>query len=247
MSLRHLDSFHGLMPEAAFRTVRSAVVLYLEGKVGKITALKSQKKRRRRISIFIDGEYRLSVGENVAVGLHEGKELSDEDIHQLEAEDEVEKGYQGALRSISRRPHAEQEIRRKMQQRGLSHVVQESVLKRLRRSELLDDAEFARAWVENRTIFRPRSARALAIELRQKGISKAEIDSALEDFDEGEAAYRAGQKAAYRWKDCSEEEFRKKVGGYLSRRGFPYSMITSVITRLRPEITLQEEEREDEA
>ncbi len=183
----------------------------------------------------------------MAVGLREGKELSEEELHRLEEEDEVEKGYQGALRSISRRPHAEQEIRRKMQRRGLSRSVQESVLNRLRSAALLDDAEFARIWVENRTAFRPRSARALAIELRQKGISKAEIDSALEGFDEAEAAYRAGQKAARRWKNASEEEFRKKVGGYLSRRGFSYSVITSVISRLMSEITLQEEEREGEA
>ena len=212
--------------------------------MGLITALKSQKKRRHRLSIFIDGEYRLSVSEKAAVGLRVGKELSEEDIHQLEEEGEVEKGYQGALRSISRRPHAEQEIRRKMQRRGLSRSVQESVLNRLRSAALLDDAEFAHIWVENRTAFRPRGARALAIELRQKGISRAEIDSALEGFDEAEAAYRAGQKAAHRWKNVSEEEFLKKVGGYLSRRGFSYSMITSVISRLMAEITLLEEERE---
>lgn len=215
--------------------------------MGLITALKSQKKRGHRISIFIDGEYRLGVSETVAVGLRIGKELSEEDIHQLEEEDEVEKGYKGALRSISRRPHAEQEIRRKMQRRGLSRSVQERVLKRLRSAGLLDDADFARIWVENRTAFRPRSARALTIELRQKGISKTEIDSALEDFDEAEAAYQAGQKAAHRWKNVSEEEFRKKVGGYLSRRGFSYSMITSVISRLMAEITFLEEEREGEA
>ncbi len=215
--------------------------------MGLITALKSQKKRGHRISIFIDGEYRLGVSETVAVGLRIGKELSEEDIHQLEEEDEVEKGYKGALRSISRRPHAEQEIRRKMQRRGLSRSVQESVLNRLRSAGLLDDADFARIWVENRTAFRPRSARALTIELRQKGISKTEIDSALEDFDEAEAAYQAGQKAAHRWKNVSEREFRKKVRGYLSRRGFSYSMITSVISRLMAEITFLEEEREGEA
>jgi regulatory protein len=209
--------------------------------------LKSQQKRRHRISIFIDGEYRLSVSENAAVGLRVGKELSEDDIHRLEEEDEVEKAYQRALRSISRRPHAEQEIRRKIQRRGLSRPVQESVLNRLRSAGLLDDADFARIWVENRTVFRPRSARALAIELRQKGISKTEIDSALEGFDEAEAAYRAGQKAARRWKNVSEEEFRKKVGGYLSRRGFSYSMINSVISRLMSEITLLEEEREGES
>ncbi|MCP3893720.1 MAG: hypothetical protein GY706_03700, partial [Bacteroides sp.] len=80
------------------------------------------------------------MSENTAVGLHVGKELSEEDIHQLEEEDEVEKAYQRALRSISRRPYAEQEIRRKMQRRGLSRSVQESVLNRLRSAGLLDDA-----------------------------------------------------------------------------------------------------------
>lgn len=215
--------------------------------MGLITALKSQKKRRHRISIFVDGDYRLSVSEKVGFGLRVGEELSEEDIHKLEEEDEIERSYQRALRSISRRPYAEKEIRRKMQQRGISRSVQESVINRLCDAALLDDAEFARIWVENRTAFRPRGARVLALELRQKGILKPEIESALEGFDEQDAAYRAGQKAAYRWKNASEEEFQKKVGSYLSRRGFSFSIITSVISQVRSEVTLQVEEREGDA
>ena len=212
--------------------------------MGEITGFEPQKKKRRRVNIYIDGKYCFSLHEKLAIGLQIGQELSAEEISQLQHDDEVEKQIHWAHRLLSRRPYAIGEVKRKMQQHGVAPSVQEQVVEQLKESALLNDAEFARIWIENRTAFRPRSAMALKMELRKKGVTTADIESALDHFDEEDAAIRAGNIAARRWRDRDEDEFRKKVEGYLRRRGFSYAMTSSVVSDLISEMTNEEEESE---
>ena len=97
---------------------------------------------------------------------------------------------------------------------------------------LADDPEFARAWVENRNTFRPRSRRALTMELRQKGLDDETIQSAVAGVDENVLAYESAVKRAGRFKDLEWSEFRRKLSEYLTRRGFPYSVIAPVVTQV---------------
>jgi SOS response regulatory protein OraA/RecX len=52
------------------------------------------------------------------------------------------------------------------------------------------------------------------------------------EVDETAAAHRAGEKKALRWAHLSEEEFRAKMHGFLSRRGFNYAVIGEVSGQL---------------
>ncbi len=64
-------------------------------------------------------------------------------------------------------------------------------IQRLKENGFLGDEQFARDWVENRSTFRPRSKRMLAMELRQKGVAEEEIQQALaETGDEDNLAYQ---------------------------------------------------------
>ena len=108
----------------------------------------------------------------------------------------------------------------------------EDVIARLARAGLLDDAAFARYWVENRETFRPRGAWALRHELRRKGIADDIISEALEGLDFEESAYRAARRKAERVADLDSQAFRRQVGDYLRRRGFSYEVIRPVVDRL---------------
>jgi len=94
-----------------------------------------------------------------------------------------------------------------------------------------NDNEFAQAWVENRSTFRPRSRRALAMELRQKGLDDETVSSVISEVDEDALAYDAAQKRVGRLKGLEWNDFRKKLSEFLARRGFPYSVISPVVTR----------------
>ena len=213
---------------------------------GMITALKLQKKNSRRINVYLDDEFGFGVARVVAAGLKLGQQLDDDAISELKRKDAEEEAYQRALRLIARRPHAERELRRKLQRKQLDQSVLDPVIERLKDHDWLDDAAFAAAWVENRRVFRPRSARALRSELRGKGISREIIEEALADYDDASAAYDAGQKAARRWSQAERDVFFKKVGSYLARRGFAYATIAPVVERLWLETSGDDEESEDD-
>ena len=90
---------------------------------------------------------------------------------------------------------------------------------------------FAELWVENRSEFRPRGSRMLRAELRQKGIPDRVISSALEGLDEASLALKAARKKARRYRELEWHEFRKKLYGFLARRGFHYGVISEVVRK----------------
>lgn len=211
---------------------------------GVITALKLQRNMRNRLNVHIDGEYRFALAKNLAKRLQVGQTITNEEIEKLKHQDAEEQAYQRALRLLSRRPRAERELRDYFRRRKVSPQVQDAVIERLRENDLVDDLAFAEAWVENRRAFRPRSALALRMELRQKGVTSEIIENVLEDHDEDQAAYAAALKGARRWKDAEWDIFRHRMRAYLARRGFDYSMASSVVTRVWRETIDHEDESE---
>jgi regulatory protein len=98
---------------------------------------------------------------------------------------------------------------------------------------LLDDQAFSRAWVENRNTFRPRSKSALRMELRRKGISDELIQTTLEDqVDEEALALEAARKQARRYAALEWPDFRRKLGEFLARRGFSYTILAPVVSQV---------------
>ncbi len=84
-----------------------------------------------------------------------------------------------AARYLEVRPRATAEIRVHLRQAGYRGDLVESAIVRLAELGYLDDAAFARAWVESRDRARPRGARALRHELRRKGVTADDAEAAL--------------------------------------------------------------------
>jgi regulatory protein len=200
--------------------------------VFKITDLKPQKRRKDRVSVFLDGEFAFGVQESTAVGLFIGQEVNESQIDALKQADSVEWAKQIAYRLLSHRPRSTEEVRRHLRKKQVEDEIIDRVIDRLLELNLLDDVAFARYWVEQRETFKPRSRRALRYELRQKGLDRHLIDQVVGEVDEKAAALRAGEKKASRWAHLPKEEFRAKLQGFLGRRGFNYAVITEVSQQL---------------
>ena len=84
------------------------------------------------------------------------------------------------------------------------------------------------------------------MELRQKGIDDESMQLALQDMDDEALAYQAAQKRATRFKELEWNEFRKKLSGFLARRGFSYSVISPVVTQIWNETRAEEQNFEEE-
>lgn len=198
----------------------------------KITAIESQKNNPKRVNLYLDGEFAFGLDRFVAAWLTVGQSLEEEKIAKLQTEDSQEKAYQQAMLFLSYRARSEAEVRKNLEKHEIPPAVADQTIERLREERLLNDEQFAQTWVANRSEFRPRSRRALTVELRQKGLTEADIQSATEAVDEKSLAYAAAQKRVRRLTGLEWIEFRKKMSEFLARRGFGYEVIAPTVKRL---------------
>jgi len=206
--------------------------------------LKASSRRKGRVQVYLDGKYAFSLAGVLGARLRLGQELPDLEVEALKQDEAVEEAYQKALGLIGRRPRAERELRLRFGRSRLPSAIQDAVIDRLRDAGLVDDAGFAEAWVENRSAFRPRSARMLRYELRQRGVPRPAIEAALEGFDEDAAAVDAAEKASHRFSQLSEMDFKRRMSQYLARRGFDHATTSPVVERLWRETAETRQESE---
>jgi len=202
-----------------------------------ITALERQK-RQRRLNVFVDGRFALAVALSLAQekGLHEGMTVSAAELRALRREDERHSAYEAALNLLSYRPRSEKEMRFRLGRHGIAPEVVEETVKRLRRLHYLDDGAFAQFWTERRDGVSPRSRALIQRELRFKGIDAETASSTVEGLDDEEAAYRAASKRLPAVAGLSRELFRRRLGGFLTRRGFAYDVVRRTLERCWSEV-----------
>lgn len=199
----------------------------------RISAIEPQQKDPQRVNIYLDGEFAFGLALITAGWLKVGQELSAEKVTALQAEDASETAYQKALHYLSYRMRSSAEVRQNLLKRNIPAVIVEATLDRLQAARLVNDGDFARAWIENRNTFRPRSRMALRFELRRKGISDEVVEPVLEaQVDEQALAFAAARKYAPRLSGLAWLEFRKKLGGFLARRGFSYTTLSPVVSEV---------------
>lgn len=199
----------------------------------KIVAIEPQQKNPQRVNIYLDGEFAFGLARITAGWLKVGQELTEEKIASLLAEDANEIAYQKALHFLSYRPRSSAEVRQNLLKRGISEELVEETLDRLQRLGLINDLEFARTWVDNRNTFQPRSKSALRMELRRKGLSDEIFQPVLdEQVDEDALALEAARKYARRLAGLEWAGFRQKLGGFLARRGFSYTTLSPVVSKV---------------
>jgi regulatory protein len=198
---------------------------------GVITALKIQKKNKERVNVFVDQEFVTGVTVMVAAGLRTGQFLSDAEIDQLKHGDERNKAYDRAIQFLSFRARSRAEVTRYLRDKDYPDEVIDQTINRLLEQNYLNDEEFVRHWLQNREQFRPRGQQALRYELRQKGISDQIINTMLADVDEDELAWAAVEPKLARWRQLPEQEFKKKLVAFLSRRGFSYAIANDIFYR----------------
>lgn len=198
-----------------------------------ITAITAQKRDKKRVNIFFDGEFAFGISRIVAAWLQVGQNLTDEQISKLISEDQDEIAYQRAIKLITYRDRSIAEIRQSLHQKQIPEEIIENVINRLGENGLLDDKRFANLWIENRNEFRPRSHRMLTLELRKKGISEDIISQVLENTTaDEELAHKAAQKQIRRYMTLEWQEFRRKLGSFLARRGFSYETVDLTVHQI---------------
>ncbi|MGH8909306.1 MAG: regulatory protein RecX [Egibacteraceae bacterium] len=136
------------------------------------------------------------------------------------------------LRSTSARPQTEAEIAGRLRSREVPEEIAAAAMVRAKALGAIDDAAFARAWVEDRGTHRGYGAARLREELRRRLVPDELIDEAvgrLEGRDDLAVAMELACERAKRFPSTlSREAVARRLHGYLTRRGYPNGLAEHV-------------------
>jgi len=213
-----------------------------------VTGIERQKGNRNRVSVYLNGKYAFSLSELLALEhrIEEGRALTEAEIDELVHRDKFDKAFDAAVRLLAVRPRSESELIQRLRRKGVDENVINEAIDKLRTLGYVNDEDFARFWVQNREQFSPMGSRRLKFELRQKGVESDTVDEVLEDEvgqDEYELAYRAARSKLRSYTGLEYQDFYRRMGGFLSRRGFDYETSSKVIKQLWRELHADQDER----
>ena len=204
-------------------------------RAGRITALRPTKRDPDRISVDVDGSFAFALPATLVADqrLEVGDALDGERVSALLAADQASRATEAALVFLSYRPRAEKEVRDRLRRGGYEQDAIDHAISRLHEWRYLDDADFARRWVENRTAHRPRGKRLLQQELRHKGIDTETARDAIDDadLDETGAAEELARRRLPAYAGDDPAAIRRRLGAYLARRGYGYDVIRIALDR----------------
>ena len=151
---------------------------------------------------------------------------------QREPADPAELAREICLRQLAVRPRTRAELARALRRRRIPEDVIVDVLDRYDEVGLIDDAAFARAWVTSRHHGRGLARRALAGELRQRGVDGQLVGAALEELDPATEAATARELAERKLRGMGRAApdvvFRRLVG-MLARKGYPAGLAVGIV------------------
>lgn len=218
-----------------------------------ITAIEPQKKTPKRFNVFLDGQFAFGADEDLIVSqrLVPGKIIQHQVLDELIFEAEVGKLMERMYGLFSVRQRSEKEVRDYLKNLSfkrktkdleeISEMVIDLLIEGLRQKGLINDLEFAKAWVQSRRRSKQKGKNALRYELYQKGIGKEIMEEVLgqelsgenEELSEEKLAVKALEKKLKSWKNLDKNKLKQKSLEFLMRKGFDYEIVKTVLDKNR--------------
>ena len=198
-----------------------------------ITKITRQKNNEERYNIFLDGQYAFPVDEAVLIKfeLTKDKVLTAEEIGEINYEDEIRKAFNRALHFLSFRMRSEHEVKEKLKDDFGDAVIAEAIVK-LKDYGFLNDEAFATAFLNTKKNTAKQGPRAIAQELKRKGVSDQTREAVLDEFSYEEQltiASQLAEKVARSEQSKTPAQVKQKIRDNLMRKGYSFDIITEAI------------------
>ena len=203
-----------------------------------ITAIKVNKKRLNRRSIFIDGQFAFTVSEGIFFqhNLEEGGEFSDKQIKELTTADEFDKAKQAAVNLLSYRPRSIKEVSNRLVHKGWNKDLADRVTGELVDKGYLNDEEFAAIFARDRAKNKCLGPVALKSELIKTGVAEKIIEQTIEavysKYPADELIQRLMKKRGIDLDVPLVKKEKQRFINLLKRKGFTWDQMESVVKNL---------------
>ncbi|SFN12970.1 MULTISPECIES: recombination regulator RecX [Actinomadura] len=142
------------------------------------------------------------------------------------------KAREACLRLLSASPRTRAQLADALRRRNIPDDVAERVLGRFTDVGLIDDEAFAQAWVQSRHTGRGLARRALAAELRHRGVADDTVNEAVESLDparEEETARALVTRRLRATRGADPAKRMRRLVGMLARKGYPPGLSYRVV------------------
>jgi regulatory protein len=203
-----------------------------------LTALEPDPRRPGTLRVEMDGVRFGAVPDTLAqaAGLAVGRPVDAELQERLAAAADAEAAFRTLLRALERRSFARVDLGRRLIRKGHPRPAVDAALERAATLGLLDDAAFARNYVQTRAA-RGRGPARLTRDLMAMGVERGHIDGALaaewpEGSDRSSMPSALAAKRAAQLGHLPRQVRRRRVLAYLARRGFAGRDISELVSRV---------------
>lgn len=200
----------------------------------RITDIVTQKNDKKRVSLYIDGEFFSGAQKIVLLteNLHVGDYVDDKKLADILAESEYDACFQKASSYVLKGGHTVKQVAGYLKGKGFDGKIIAKVINKLQEYGYLDDSQFAKTFVEMKS--QKHGKRLLEVELKQKGVSDKDIAAAIDCVqDEDETAYSVAKK--YLKNRPLDIELKQKCFRYLLSKGFSYDSAKFAIEKAERE------------
>jgi regulatory protein len=210
---------------------------------GVVSAITAAGRRPGRFEVAVDGKVAAVVSVEIVerLGLRVGATLDERGGRALREASGMLATYDRAVGLLAVQGRSARELERKLKQRGEPAANVTAAVARLTEQGLLDDATYARQLARSRVSGRGDSRRRVSQVLAQKGVARDVVQDAVSEVFEDEAvdeealAESAGRKKLRTLGALDAETRRRRLYGYLARRGHDADVIRRVMARVLAE------------
>jgi regulatory protein len=194
-----------------------------------ITAIKQQLRAKGRYSIYVDTRYAFSLSADalLAERLVPGQELDTQELKQYKTLSGEDRASDLAVTYAVSRRRSRWELHEYFRRKEWGDELQQKIIKRLEQLDLVNDEEFAEAWVRNRRLLKPVSRRRLVQELHQKHVAAECIERALQGDETSERDVLLDLISRRRRQTRYQDDI--KLMQYLVRQGFGYDEVKAAL------------------
>ena len=197
----------------------------------KITALIAQEKNKKRVNVYLDGEFYCGMALYTVLSnrLKVGDEVDETRLSEISAEDNYSAALDLALKYISKSMHTKMQMIVYLKKKEFDGKTIAKVIDKLEEYDYINDQTYAEKYAAEKS--RSSGKRKIAYELKTKGVNEKITESVLgEGFSEEEGAYTVAVR--YIKGKPVDYELRQRCFRYLVSKGFSFEVAKSTLDRV---------------
>ena len=198
-----------------------------------ITAI--EPRRKSMSALFLDGEFVMNLDTQTLLEnrFDVGREIDDEDLHEIIALSNERRAKEKALWLISYRDHSKRELEQKIR-RTCDADAAEKAVERMEELGLVDDERFARQYAQKLLFGKKMSKRAALFELTRKGVDKETAEAVLDEI-ETDPREQIREVIEKKYRDIGDEKIKRRAVAALQRLGYGWDDIKAVLSEYTEE------------